>query len=218
MKKFTISVIVYALSLLVMEFAVIAYENREDQWKLRPICDGSTPRDMEAELPKNIIYETDKEYVKREEGFYQPTYVTYKRMKLTSIGTYYLTAYCPYECGGSWSTASGETCHRASYKNRISEPTTAAISRSIHSFGTEFYIPAFDRTFVAEDTGPGVQGKHLDLFYEDYSDVLSFPTGYYEVYTIEWEEVTILASEELQEVFETESPTEYFWRLEGRFT
>ena len=57
--------------------------------------------------------------------------------------------------------------------------------------GEYFYIEEFDRVFISEDTGPGVQGKHLDLFYEDYDSVLSFPTGYYEVFSVEYEEVEV---------------------------
>lgn len=122
-----------------------------------------------------------------------------EEMELTYLGTYYLTAYCPWECGyngenypAGWTTASGEICHRADWDHRLSEPTTCAISRSVHSFGDQFYIPEFDRTFVAEDTGPGVQGYHLDLFYEDYDEMASFPTGYYDVYAVEWVEVEVI--------------------------
>lgn len=107
-------------------------------------------------------------------------------MVLTDIGKYYVTNYCPAECGGSWMTSSGATCHRASYENRLTEPTTVAVDLSYWPYGTLFYIPAFDRVFIAEDTGPGVQGKWLDLFYEDYSDVVNFPVGYYQVYTVEY--------------------------------
>ena len=139
--------------------------------------------------------------MKRVESSYQTVLITYEEMQLTSLGTYYITAYCPAECGGSWMTASGATCHRASYDYRISEPTTCAIDRNIHGFGSEFYIKEFDRTFVAEDTGSGVKGKWLDLFYEEYGDVLSFPTGYYEVYKVEWVTVTkAVTEEELKEI------------------
>ena len=139
--------------------------------------------------------------MKRVESSYQTVLITYEEMELTSLGTYYITAYCPAECGGSWMTASGATCHRASYDYRISEPTTCAIDRNLHGFGSEFYIKEFDRTFVAEDTGSGVKGKWLDLFYEEYGDVLSFPTGYYEVFEVEWVTVTkAVTEEELKEI------------------
>ena len=103
-------------------------------------------------------------------GKFMPYKLTYEDMELTYLGRYFITAYCPDECGGSWSTSSGEICHRADYEHRLSEPTTCAISRSVHSYYEEFYLPDFDRTFVAEDTGSGVRGYHLDLFYEFYED------------------------------------------------
>lgn len=118
--------------------------------------------------------------------------LTKTELELTSLGKYFITAYCPSECGynghnypAGWRTASDTICHRASYENRYTEPTTCAISRSIHRFNDTFYIKEFDRVFVAEDTGSAVKGKHLDLFYEEYSDVCSFPTGYYTVYSVE---------------------------------
>lgn len=121
---------------------------------------------------------------------------TYTIIHKDYIGTYFITAYCPSECGyngenypAGWTTASGEICHRADWEDRLWSPTTCAIDRNIHSFGDMFYIEEFDRVFVAEDTGPGVNGRHLDLFYEEYDDVISFPTGYYAVYSVWYEEV-----------------------------
>ena len=126
---------------------------------------------------------------------------TYVIMHKDYIGTYFITAYCPHECGyreyddgtdnfpAGWRTASGEICHRADWEDRLWSPTTCAIDRNIHSFGDMFYIEEFDRVFVAEDTGPGVNGRHLDLFYETYDEMASFPTGYYDVYSVWYEEV-----------------------------
>lgn len=148
--------------------------------------------------------------------------VTYERMELTSLGTYYITSYCPSECGYNgynyptgWMTASDTICHRADYNYRLSEPTTCAISRSIHSFGDTFYIPEFDRTFVAEDTGSAVKGRHLDLFYEEYSDVYNFPTGYYEVYEVTWVEETITVTEEELEMLEEYGIIEFLLEREN---
>lgn len=144
---------------------------------------------------------------------YNDTYIIIHK---ESLGYYYITAYCPHECGyveysdgtdnfpAGWRTASGEICHRADWENRLYEPTTCAISRSHHSFGDMFYIEEFDRVFVAEDTGPGVQGKHLDLFYETYEEMSEFPTGYYEVYSVWYEEVDYMPNGEniLECIFE----------------
>lgn len=140
-------------------------------------------------------YEPEAAYY---ENWYKPTHfiqetITEVNLEYHYLGYYYLTAYCPWECGyngsnypSGWRTASGTICHRSEYENRLTEPTTCAIDRSLHSFGTVFYIPDFDRTFIAEDTGSAVKGYHLDLFYEDYGEMASFPTGYYEVYSVEY--------------------------------
>ena len=128
--------------------------------------------------------------------------IVVEAIEYTYIGTYFITAYCPWECGyngenypAGWRTASDTICHRADYNHRLTEPTTCAIDRYYHSFGDLFYIEEFDRVFVAEDTGSGVKGHHLDLFYEDYDDVISFPTGYYTVYSVEYVTKTITARE-----------------------
>ena len=151
--------------------------------------------------------------------------ITVKVMHKESLGSYYITAYCPAECGYNgnnypkgWQTASGAICHRADYEDRLTDPTTCAIDRKIHSFGDLFYISEFDRVFVGEDTGSAVKNKHLDLFYIDYSDVVSFPTGYYTVYSVYYEEITlevikdsdislikeVITEEELEELYQLE--------------
>lgn len=180
-----------------------------------------------AKAPREYIKEeiipepTKLDLILTEEDRYIPVLYTYYEMELTYLGTYFLTAYCPWECGyngsnypAGWQTASGAICHRADWEYRLSEPTTCAISRSIHYFGEEFYIPEFDRVFVAEDTGPGVQGHHLDLFYEDYDDMAAFPTGYYEVYSVEWVEVTVVLTEDEYYYLKEHPATEYYWELE----
>ena len=193
-KRFEPPISVWPLWLLLACILIIQYNERPVE---TVEFDGMSSRDMYVELP-DITRETMAELIEvtRVESHFNDVIVTYKSMELTYLGEYFITAYCPAECGGSWATASGATCHRASYGWRLSEPTTCAIDRSIHGFGTQFYIPAMDRTFVAEDTGPGVKGRWLDLFYEDYSDVLSFPTGYYEVYSVSWSEHTVVMTEE----------------------
>lgn len=148
--------------------------------------------------------------------------ITYERMELTSLGTYFITSYCPAECGyngynypNGWVTATDTICHRASYNYRLSKPTTCGISPLTHSYGDIFYIPEFDRTFVAEDTGSVIGKKHLDLFYEDYEDVISFPTGYYEVYSVTWVEETIIVTEKELELLENYGVIEFLLEREN---
>lgn len=179
--------------------------------------DMFTPKDF-GKAPTEAWWTEDTriEMSEAEEKWIAPV-VTYKEMQLTSLGTYYITAYCPSECGYNgynyptgWMTASDTICHRASHEYRLSEPTTCAISRSVHKFGQVFYIKEFDRTFVAEDTGPGVKGKHLDLFYEEYSDVCSFPTGYYEVFAVEWVDVARPVTEDEYRALKKMGALEFF--------
>lgn len=203
-----INAAILTFTFLIFEFAIVADAVRADKGEMQTIYTGVPARDLYVELP-DIRYVPDRVALKSEQGTFQPYLLTYKRMKLTSVGRHFITAYCPYECGDSWSTASGETCHRADYEHRLSEPTTAAIDLKYYSFDTEFYIPEFDRTFVAEDTG-AFSGKWIDLFYEDYGDVLSFPTGYYEVYLVEWEEITVIVTEWDHEALDILPPTEYY--------
>ena len=180
-------------------------ENTEIEWHI----ELPTP----TLIPTPTIVEEEKEEL---------FLVTYERMELTSLGTYFITSYCPSECGYNgynyptgWMTASDTICHRAEYNYRLSEPTTCAIDRRFHSFGDVFYIEEFDRTFVAEDTGSAVKGRHLDLFYEYYDDVCYFPTGYYEVYSVEWVEETVTVTEEELKELEEYGIIEYILEKEN---
>lgn len=214
--KTDIAVMIYAVLLLILEFVVIWYENRPQEWYLQKIYTGISARDLWVELPDIERPKPPKIIIEREGGTFKPYFLTYKRMKLTSLGKYYITAYCPSECGynGSnyptgWTSASGTICHRADYNHRLSEPTTVAIDMAYNRFGQTFYIEEFDRTFIAEDNG-AFRGKWLDLFYTEYSDVCSFPTGNYTVYLVEWEEVTVLVDEIDNEFLQIMPPTEYY--------
>ena len=189
MKKYRLLLLIPIL-MCALVLVADAHSQEHSKYQLR---DSDIHKDIYTRRPKKILqtHNLFLEYMNDSE-------VTITIMQLESLGWYFITAYCPSECGWNgdnypvgWTTASGEICHRADWEHRYSEPTTCAISRSVHSFGEYFYIEEFDRVFISEDTGPGVQGKHLDLFYEDYDSVLSFPTGYYEVFSVEYEEVEV---------------------------
>lgn len=189
MKKYRILLLI---SILMCALVLVADAHSQEHSKYR-LRDSDIHKDIYTRRPKKIL-QTHNLFIE----YMSDSEVTITIMQLESLGWYFITAYCPSECGwnGSnyptgWTTASGEICHRADWEHRYSEPTTCAISRSVHSFGEYFYIEEFDRVFISEDTGPGVQGKHLDLFYEDYDSVLSFPTGYYEVFSVKYEEVEV---------------------------
>lgn len=93
-----------------------------------------------------------------------------------SLGTYRLTAYCSCtKCCGKWSggpTASG-VMPRANH--------TIAVDTSVIPFGTRVIING--RTYVAEDTGSGIDGKCIDIYFEDHGAALQFGLQYKEVFT-----------------------------------
>ena len=206
----TLAFMTMALGLLCLMYANIIYQNRPPEWQLQRVYTGTSARDLYVELPPHKLRMT----IEKVACEYQPVVITYERMELTYAGTYFITNYCPAECGGSWSTSSGATCHRADWNYRYSEPTTCAIDLSVGSYGDLYYIPEFDRVFVAEDTGPGVRGYWLDLFYYDMEDIYGFPTGYYTVYSVEYITETVVATEDDLKYLKDMGVAEYYASLE----
>lgn len=133
--------------------------------------------------------------------------ITYDRIVYDYIGEYFITAYCPEECGynGSnyptgWTTASGAICH---YSDRWDEPTTCAIDPSWHSFGE--IICVGDPTdienrklYVCEDTGGNVRGAWVDCFVESMDEVQSWPTGWRSVYSVHYVTETMTSTERMK--------------------
>lgn len=117
---------------------------------------------------------------------------------MESLGNYYITGYTSWELNGSVQTASGAICHKAdSIEDSLNNPTTCAIDPALHDFGDVFFLESFGY-FIAEDTGSAILGKHLDLYYgltyEDNQEALTI-TGYYEVFSVEYEYGTAKAGD-----------------------
>ena len=106
-------------------------------------------------------------------------------METEYLGYYFITAYCPEECGWSWSTSSGATCH---YEDEWYEPTTCAIDRSVHGYNETILVGEPDdpnrKVYITEDTGPGVRGYWIDCFVETMSEVRSWDTGWRPCYSV----------------------------------
>ena len=156
----------------------------------------TTPSPTPTATPTPIVYEE----------------ITVKVMYTESLGYYFITAYSPLETG-SWYTASGTYCHRADEEYRYSDPTTCAVDPRLHNIGEDgdlFYIEEFDRVFIAEDTGGAVKGKHIDVCFTDdtLESVYNFPTGYYEVYSVYYEEITLEVRKDREKPFIDEVITE----------
>ena len=101
------------------------------------------------------------------------------------LGEFKLTAYCPCEkCCGYWAisrplddngnpivyTASGAVAQAG---------RTIAVDTSVIPHGTEVIING--HTYVAEDTGSGVDGKHIDIYFNDHEEALEFGLQYADV-------------------------------------
>ena len=123
--------------------------------------------------------------------------ITYTTIETEYIGRYFVTAYCPEECGynGSnypkgWTTSSGAICH---YSEDPYEPTTCAIDRSVHKYNELLMIEG--KVYKTEDTGPGVRGFWVDCFVETMAEVYAWNTGYKAVYSVSYEDHELTANE-----------------------
>lgn len=145
----------------------------ETEYITRPIPEESVYEPIELEAV-NKYYEL--------KNAWQDVEITYQTIELHYLGKYFVTAYCPEECGGSWQTSSGATCHYSA-DNRV--PTTCAIDRNFHGFG-EFLL-VNGKLYVTEDTGPGVKGAWVDCFVETMDEVRAWDTGYKSVYSVSYQ-------------------------------
>lgn len=110
-----------------------------------------------------------------------------KEIQDVFVGEFILTAYCPCSiCCGPYSnpsnpkTASGVIA-QANH--------TIAADTNILPFGTELIING--QTYVVEDVGGGVNGNHIDIFFNTHSEALDFGKKIEKVY-IQEEETRVL--------------------------
>lgn len=103
-----------------------------------------------------------------------------------SLGTFKLTAYCSCQsCCGYWATirpsdengtpivytASGELARAG---------TTIAVDPSVIPYGSEVKING--HTYIAQDTGGGIDGNHIDIYFDDHQEALQFGVQQAEVF------------------------------------
>lgn len=163
---------------------------------------GFTPKDFEVPLPKYQVEFKQKQKINRLpqfDGWFEmrsrmyDVPLSYNYIEYEYLGMYFVTAYCPEECGfnGSnfpkgWTTASDTICH---YSDDWKTPTTCAIDRNYFSFGEYLMIGHPDsedkKIYVTEDTG-AFRGRWIDCFVETMYEVDTWATGYYPVYSVEF--------------------------------
>jgi 3D (Asp-Asp-Asp) domain-containing protein len=61
---------------------------------------------------------------------------------------------------------------------------TIAVDPSVIPYGTKVYIPQFDMTFIAEDTGSAIKGNKIDIFMTDESKVYEWGRQTIDIYIV----------------------------------
>ena len=89
-----------------------------------------------------------------------------KSNKVQYLGKYKLTAYfgCK-KCSGKWGT-------RTASGKKAKQGRTIAVDRRKIKLGTKVKING--KTYVAEDVGGGVKGKHIDVFFSSHKQTMKF--------------------------------------------
>lgn len=98
--------------------------------------------------------------------------------ELRSLGIFKITWYCPCrKCSGKWD-------HQTSSGAYATEGRTVAVDKRVIKEGTHLLINGHE--YIAEDTGGGVRGNHVDIFNESHSICLDLEHGekYWEVFII----------------------------------
>lgn len=111
----------------------------------------------------------------------EPTYI--------SLGEFKLTAYCKCEeCCGRWATdrpkdENGNDIVIGSEGTVLEPLRSIAVDTSVIPYGT--VISIYDREFVAQDTGGGVKGNHIDIYFSSHEETIAFGVQYAEVFLVE---------------------------------
>ena len=92
-------------------------------------------------------------------------------MEWTSLGTFKAYAYCPCKiCCGKWAkyglTASG---------TKPEQGRTIAVDPDVIPLGSTVYVDG--QAYIAEDTGAGIKGNKLDIFFNKHQDAKNTVSG-----------------------------------------
>ena len=113
-----------------------------------------------------------------EDAYYlKKTTASGEEMKTQSLGTFRLTAYCPcHSCSEGWGrrTSSG-TIATANH--------TVAADRRVLPAGSQVMINGV--IYTVEDTGGGVRGNHIDIFFDNHAQTRQFGSRSAEVFLLQ---------------------------------
>ena len=95
----------------------------------------------------------------------------------TYIGKFKCYAYCPCTaCCGKY--ASGITATGT----KAAEGRTIAVDPKVIPLGSKVKINGHE--YIAEDTGGGIKGNKLDIFFDSHREALNFGVRWYDVYVV----------------------------------
>lgn len=185
---------VFAFLFLINGVSIYVNEEHKDRAKDR---DTKQERFQERKTPEPVIdYKRNLEGARDLMWTIDRLDIYYDSIEYEYIGSYFITAYCPHECGyveysdgtdnfpRGWITASDTICH---YSESNWEPTTCAIDRRYFGFN-EYLAIDFDGTmkvYVTEDTG-AFSGRWIDCFVETMYEVETWDTSWKDCYSVEY--------------------------------
>ena len=104
------------------------------------------------------------------------TVILAKKKKQQYLGKYKLTAYCGCKrCSGGYG-------NRTATGRKAKQGRTVAVDKRKIKLGSKVKIKG--KTYVAEDVGGGVKGKHIDVYFKSHKKVKQFGRRYAHVYKI----------------------------------
>ena len=103
-----------------------------------------------------------------------------------SLGTFTLTAYCSCQtCCGVYALnrpvdENGNEIVYGASGSRLEAGVSIAVDPRVIPYGTPVIING--RTYVAHDTGGGIKGNRIDVYFDDHDEAWDFGTQYAEVF------------------------------------
>lgn len=92
----------------------------------------------------------------------------------TDAGSFILTAYCSCpECCGKWAENRPNGIVYTASGAQAETGVTVAVDPKVIPLGTSLRIDGLG-DFIAQDTGSGVKGKHLDIYMDSHEEALRF--------------------------------------------
>lgn len=150
-------------------------DNNEDSELLDTLKPGSTVTVNDTVDGWSKITTDNKQGYVKDKYLSETEYIPPKEI---SLGNFKITHYCNCSiCCGKWAgmglTASGA---------KLEEGKTIAVDPKVIPFGTELIING--NTYVAQDTGSGVKGNHIDIYCSSHEEALANGTYTVEVFKV----------------------------------